>query len=272
MSWTNWYKFDELFQINHFVGHSGRSGKLKTELEGKFDFLSQAEGLKPAAGGDFDYQKLARNEIPIGIYHIRIDARGFDSKFHYYDYIGKAAGLGSDSKFQLGIFGRVYDHYRKLTSLPSRGNIKKTIKALYGPDWNDDEVIKFFSKQSFRDYEELREFFKPKKKLESSLQSTTVNWDRAFSIFKNDLRTHASIQTFFNERVQLRYLQYSPKRLVVAGDGQIDEKKLRSAAEEISKWEGLALCEYQHLQTELHYLINSRDETRSGLSGFKQGF
>ena len=252
MSWTKFEKFDSLFEIKHYVGHPGRKVKWNTTLEGRHGFLSMAHGLSPIKGGIFDYNALDRNKIIRGVYWIRI--KGNEKCEHpsgHFDYIGMAASSGSYPKFQQGIYGRIFDHYRKIVQLPERSKISAYLEERF-PNQSEDSIVENLSTQNFKNYNELRDYFTSpisnKSMITNDIPDPFVNLHQAF---EDQFDTLQNIQNFFSNNVYLRYSPYKASK---------KEKEI------ISKGEGLALREYFHKYKAYPYL-NSRDET-SGLVGF----
>ena len=253
--WTEFAPFSEYFEIDHYVGHSERRGVWQTTLEGTSGYLSKSEGLSPVKGGPFDYSDKTR-EVPIGVYWIRINGGALCSHpSGYYDYIGRAAGLGKGKtpRFQQGIFVRIYDHYRKLLQLPERGKIGSYLKQIDKALTNSEQCQRRFSNQNFIDYADLRAFFFDAASDTNLIQKDIPKpWIEVFSQYERSLRALEDIRSFFSEQVHFRYhhLTKSPKNMT----------------ETIAKWEGLALREYFHRYGNYPFL-NTQNEVR-GLEGF----
>lgn len=253
MSWKPFFPFTDYFRIDHFVGHPGRRSRLGTTLEGVKGNFSKAHGLGPQAGKSFDYSSLGRDSIKCGVYWIRIlgDSDCPHSSGHY-DYIGLSANNTTPSLFQCGIYGRVFDHYRKLCLLPDRGDIVKFIKRNH-PELDKDECIDLLSTQNFLNYEEMRTFFSDRETGACYISETVPRpFLELHKRYSQHFVTIDSIRDFFESRVFFRFNSYN----MTANSGI-----------EIGKGEGLALREYYHLYGEYPYL-NSRDET-AGLEGFE---
>ena len=244
MAWTDFKPFSEHFQVKHYVGHAGRRGKWTTTLEGCTGYLSQSEGLFPIDGGLFDYRKLNRDNIPVGVYWIRIHS---DKK--YYDYIGRSSAGGNYSKMQHGIFGRVADHYRKIIHLPDRGKIGKYIKEKSGLDTRE-ECIERFKSARFDNYEELRNYFTDDSGKSFIKRDIPEPFQKMHEKIQYSLQDIKSIKKFFEENVEFRY-HYIQTR----------------SDKDIAKAEGLALREYFYRYGKKYPFLNTRDETR-GLDGF----
>lgn len=189
-------------------------------------------------------------DIPVGVYWIRVLKDGIkkDNNQHF-DYIGKSAASGKYATFQRGIFGRVYDHYRKLVHLPARGKIDTYIKLKY-PTLTDKERIDHFSGQAFEDYDALRDYFSILEKGSLISTHTPDPWVECYSYAANRLRTYDEIVEFFSTKVLFRF-NYITNR----------------SDQEIAKAEGLALREYYYRYGKRYPRLNSRDEAK-GLDGF----
>lgn len=254
-NWRGWTKFEpftKYINIKNYVGHPGKEGKRNvwcTNLEGKTGFLSQAEGCEPVKTSILNYKSYEdRKNIPIGVYVIRISpATNITTKSGYIDYIGKSRSSpkSKSSKFQLGIYGRLYDHYRKIVGLPERGKIKDFYEKNY-PNFTEDQMHNKFREERFSNYEELRNYFKTSDK-------STKRFDELTSVYNDKLKTFNAISTFFNDNVQVSFNIYSNYQ----GD---------KPGEEISKGEGLALQAYKEKHREFPYL-NDKDETKA-IEGF----
>ena len=116
-----------------------RKAWLEHDPRGSIGHLSTAEGLWPVDGGAFDFKDIHISKIPVGIYFIRIQGRGL-SPFRLFDYIGLANphSAPSPNKFQVGIFQRAYEHYRKIVGIPHRQKIGKYISKGY-PELQKDQ-------------------------------------------------------------------------------------------------------------------------------------
>ena len=252
MSWTKFLKFDSLFEIKHYVGHPGKKGQWNTTLEGRHGFLSMADGLSPIKNSVFDYTVLNPEEIIRGVYWIRIKGNGkCEHPSKHFDYIGMAASKGNYSIFQQGIFGRIFDHYRKILLLPERSKINKYLRERF-PDQSRDSIVKEFSAQNFNNYNGLRDYFTSPISGESMIaRNTPKPFVNLHKTFEDQFDTLQNIQQFFSNNVYLRYSEY---------------KASTKEREIISKGEGLALREYYNTYGDYPYL-NTRDETR-GLEDF----
>ena len=146
--------------------------------------------------------------------------------------------------FQRGIFGRIFDHYRKIVGLPARKSIDKYIEQEYPGLIKEKRILKF-ADQKFDDYEELRQFFK---KCSNTIyeKDTTKRFLKVTNFFKDELKTIYSIKEFFNQRVFLSFNIYSGKEYIP----------------NISKGEGLALQEYKNKFGEYPFL-NEQNEVVS---------
>ena len=129
MGWNNWTEFKpftDYFEIKHLVGYQGRRGLWKTTLEKKTGHLSQADGLFPVQGGAFDHNI----NVPVGIYFIRIAGGENHHRSGFFDYIGLSTPSDKGrSKFQKGIYSRIFEHYGKILGIPQRGDIGNYINA-----------------------------------------------------------------------------------------------------------------------------------------------
>ena len=129
--WTKFKPFTEYIDIRRYTGYEGRSGEWMTRLErNKLENFSMAEGLKPQPGSLLD---LSNDVSACGLYFIRVNDESAVkcTNSGCYDYIGMAAGERSQARFQRGIFGRVFDHYRKFCCLPDRGSFNTLIQKYH---------------------------------------------------------------------------------------------------------------------------------------------
>ena len=253
MPWTGWTEFrpfTDYFEVKSYVGFAGRNRKWQTSLEGVKGSLSQSEGLFPLPEGPFDYKTLHEDAIPSGVYWIRVmgDRRCKHPSKHF-DYIGLAAGQESGTKFQRGIFNRIFDHYRKIVMLPARGKIDKYLAELY-PKLAKEQRQQKFIRSKFSDYRDLRAFFVDQATNESLIERDSPEpWVELFHIFEKELATTADINKFFSRQVRFRYNSFS------SGTSAAREQQ-------IGKAEGLALQEYFHRYGDYPFL-NTRSEVRS---------
>lgn len=251
MNWSGWTElkpFDNYCNIKSYVGHEGKTGSRKknwhTTLEKEQGFLSMSEGCSAIDKSILDNYKYKTEDIPQGVYFIRIiGAKGLHPS-NCFDYIGRSS---TDPKkkaaiFQRGIFGRIFDHYRKIVGLPARQSINKYIEQGYPMLIKDEERILKFADQKFNDYEELRQFFK---NCSNTIyeKDTTKRFLKVNNFFKDELKTIRSIKEFFNQGVFLSFNIYSGKEKIP----------------NISKGEGLALQAYKNKFGEYPFL-NEQNE------------
>ena len=271
MSWTKLEPFTDFIDIRRYTGYPGREVEYKTRLESETkEGFSQAEGVWPKPGTLLDWNEYERGFEPSGIYFIRVkDESASDlTKSGYYDYIGKAAG-NTSSRFQRGIFHRVYDHYRKLCCLPHRKKFNTLIQKYHKgiedeslQKENKPKAIELLEEQNFSDIEELRVFFASphlnndgkdelRKTATTQEYGTTENFLKVFQNCRktktNNLNTFAGIKEFFEKRVELAFL--------------IIERKGKKFPEKVAKAEGLALARYIQEYGETPYL-NKSDEVQ----------
>lgn len=265
LEWTDLLPFTDHIKINSFVGHAARKGTWMASLEGDLNYLSSAEGCSPALNGLLDFKN---NKPPAcGLYFLRVDVGNGMQDFEqentsgYFDYIGMATAGGNYPLFQQGIFGRMYDHYRKLTCLPERGQINKLIQKYYfkitdaeQQKENRSKAIELLKVQKFKDYEELRAFLHAPHVPHGDSPSTTteygttVNFQKCFQLCSTqyDLNTTDKIKMFFEEHVKVSFF-------IIPGS------KKSKFVEKVAKGEGLAIAEYKH-----HFdgipSLNQRDE------------
>ena len=287
MSWTEFKPFIDFVDIRPFTGYEGRPGVWKTILEGTKEAkcFSQAEGCWPLSGGEFDFQRTNPDgeylEVTCGVYFIRIKddsaKANAETPSGYYDYIGLSANFKKND-FQSGIFGRLFDHYRKLVCLPSRNNFFKLIaKYQLGVDPNNlskeerDKyyllAIKNLEEQNFQNYDALREYFGASHiGKDMDLYGTTKNFHKVFKECRknNDLNCNKGIKEFFKKNVNIAYYKYNfsgdSKFTLRNGRPQINEKWL-DFVKFISKAEGVALATYKKENGKLPFL-NDRDEIK----------
>lgn len=287
MSWTEFKPFIDFVDIRPFTGYEGRPGVWKTILEGTKEAkcFSQAEGCWPLSGGEFDFQRTNPDgeylEVTCGVYFIRIKddsaKANAETPSGYYDYIGLSANFKKND-FQSGIFGRLFDHYRKLVCLPSRNNFFKLIaKYQLGVDLNNlskeerDEyyllAVKNLEEQNFQNYDALRKYFGASHiGKDMDLYGTTKNFHKVFKECRknNDLNCNKGIKEFFKKNVNIAYYKYNfsgdSKFTLRNGRPQINEKWL-DFVKFISKAEGVALATYKKENGKLPFL-NDRDEIK----------
>lgn len=244
MGWNNWTEFKpftDYFEIKHLVGYQGRRGLWKTTLEEETGHLSQADGLFPVQGGAFDYNI----NVAVGIYFIRIAGGEDHHPSGFFDYIGLSAPSNNDDgAYQKGIYGRIFEHYRKILGIPHRPKIKDYINAKKKSEMNDRDMYDLFEEQEFKDYQAYREFFMKCSKDEYSKVSTR-QFIQITEKFAKELSNLQSIKNFFSSKVTFCFNTYS-------GNGT-------DAIKDISKGEGLALNDYKNIYGEYPFL-NERDE------------
>ncbi len=269
MSWTNFKPFTDLIDIRSFTGYQLRRDTWMARLESeKLEYFSSAEGLKPKSQSLLDWD--SNNGVsPCGLYFIRIKDESAEqlTKSGSYDYIGMGAGEQTGSPFQRGIFSRLFDHYRKIVSLPSRGKFNTLIqKYQLGIEDkklqkdNKPAAEKLLKHQNFYDYEQLRIFFssphlkdneegKPRQAASWSEYGTTEYFLHVFRQCSesNNLKTLAGIQDFFRDKVELSFF-------IVNGRGEKFTQK-------VAKGEGLALATYIQKYGDTPFL-NKSDEVQ----------
>lgn len=300
MSWNKFRPFTDYIEIKPFTGHPGNKGEWHAALASSDPKLfSQAEGCFPVSGEVFDYKRKDDSKEPCkitcGVYFIRVDDESAkdneETPSGYYDYIGLSANFKKNT-FQSGIFGRLFDHYRKLVCLPSRGNFgelitkyqldvdlshlsqrqrEKEIKEKY-----KTPAIQHLKKQHFKNYDELRNYFGASYIEESKdLYGTTENFYKVFQECKqrNDLNSIEGINKFFKEKVRLAFYEHNfsgNSKFVLNADGTTKLKDDRTPqingkwtkfVEFISKGEGVALAAYKKDYGELPFL-NKADEIK----------
>ena len=269
MSWTKLEPFTDYIDIRRYTGNSDGRVEYKTRLESEeVEGFSQAEGVWPKPGTLLDWNEYEDGFEPCGIYFIRVkDESAKDlTKSGYYDYIGMAAG-NTSSRFQRGIFHRIFDHYRKLCCFPQRGKFNSLIqKYHFGIEdkshqrENKPKAIELLEKQNFSDIEKLRIFFASphlkndgKDELRNTATAqeygTTENFLKVFQNCRktNNLNTFAGIKEFFEKRVELAFL--------------IIERTGTKFPEKVAKAEGLVLANYIQEYGEDPYL-NKSDEVQ----------
>ena len=292
MSWNEFRPFTDYIKIKPFTGHPGNKGEWQAALASSdLDQFSQAEGCFPVTEEAFDYRRNdnsgERCQITCGVYFIRVDDQSAknnkETPSGYYDYIGLSANFKKNT-FQSGIFGRLFDHYRKLVCLPKRGNFgelitkyqlevdlshltakqrKKEIKEKY-----KTPAMQHLKKQHFKNYDELRNYFGASYIEESiDLYGTTENFYKVFQECsqRNDLNSIDGINKFFKEKVRLAFYEHnfagnSKFKINKNGASQINDK-WTEFIEFISKGEGVALATYKKDYGELPFL-NKRDEIK----------
>ena len=238
MSWTGWtdlVPFTNHFEIRHYVGYAGAKRDWNTTLEGKSGHLSQAEGLWPVVGGKFDFTDIDVSKIPVGIYFIRIEGGEGRHPSRFFDYIG-LANPQKKGKFQVGIFQRAYEHYRKIVGIPHREKIGKYISKGY-PELQRSEQVEKFKNQNFKNYEELRKFFNDCDK-EGHIKDIPKNFRDITEKFRDQLTTFESIKEFFATKVGFSYNIYSGA----------------NAKTHIENGEGVAILTYKNKYGEIPYL------------------
>lgn len=236
MNWSGWSEFrpySNYCTINHYVGHEGKTGNKKnwrTTLENKFGFLSMCDGCIASDNSVLNNYTYNTEDIPQGVYFLRIIGSKEFHTSNCFDYIGRSStNPGAQAAiFQRGIFGRIFDHYRKIVGLPARGSIDKYLKIGY-PELTKEERILKLANQDFNDYEELRQFFKGCSNT-TYKKDSTKNFLKVTNLFKHQLKTLDSIKDFFNQKVFLSLNIYSGKEYIP----------------NISKGEGLALQAYKN--------------------------
>ena len=298
MSWNKFRPFTDYIEIKPFTGHPGKPGAWQAKLApSDLIHFSQAEGCFPVSGEVFDYKRKDDSKEPCkitcGVYFIRVDDKSAkdneETPSGYYDYIGLSANFKKNT-FQSGIFGRLFDHYRKLVCLPSRGNFGELItKYQLGVDLSHlseeqkkKEIKKKFKtpamqnlkEQHFKNYDELRDYFGASYIGESKdLYGTTENFHKVFQECKqrNDLNSIDGINKFFKEKVRLAFYEHNfsgNSKFALNADGTTKLNKNGTSQingewtkfiEFISKGEGVALATYKKDYGELPFL-NKRDE------------
>ncbi len=251
--WIKFKPFTEYIDIRRYTGYEGRPGDWKTALESnKSEYFSMAEGCIPQPGSLLDWNNND-DATPCGLYFIRIkdDSALHLTKSGYFDYIGMASGEQTQSQFQRGIFGRLFDHYRKLCCLPERGSFNKLIqKYRFGLEDEDKQLanrpraIRLLEEQTFENIDQLRIFFaSPHLKNNdegNSIRAASIGeygiTENFLNVFKqcretNNLNTFAGIQEFFRNKVELSFF-------IVPG------RRGPKFPQKVAKGEGLALATY----------------------------
>ena len=302
MSWTEFKPFTDYIDIKPFTGHQGSARDWQAKLtSSKLQYFSQSEGCSPVKGGVFDYKRRHDSgepcNITCGIYFIRVDDKSAkknkkETPSGYYDYIGLSANFKKRA-FQSGIYGRLFEHYRKLVCLPPRGNFGELItKYQLGVDLshlNKDErgkviqkkyktkAIAHLKKQHFKNYDQLRDYFGASYiDKDLNLFETTKHFYKVYQECKqrNDLNSIEGINKFFKNNVKLAFYEHNfsgdsrfvfkkngqPKITKKDGTSQINDKWTKFV-EFISKGEGVALAAYKNKYGKLSFL-NNRDEIK----------
>ena len=299
MSWNKFRPFTDYIEIKPFTGHSGNAREWQAKLApSDLIHFSQAEGCFPVSGEVFDYKRKDDSKEPCkitcGVYFIRVDDESArnnkETPSGYYDYIGLSSNFKKND-FQSGIFGRLFDHYRKLVCLPSRGNFGELITKYHlgidlshlSNEQKKNEIkekyktraIQHLKDQHFKNYDELRDYFGASHIGENlDLYGTTENFHKVFQECKerNDLNSIEGINKFFKEKVRLAFYKHNfsgnSKFLLADGTPKLSKNgtphingKWKEFIEFISKGEGLALATYKKDYGELPFL-NSRDEIK----------
>ena len=269
MPWEKFKPFTDYIDIQRYTGYQGRAGEWMTRLErDDLEYFSQAEGVKPKSQSLLDWS--SHNEVsPCGLYFIRVKDESAVklTESGYYDYIGMASGEQSGAPFQRGIFGRLFDHYRKLVNLPDRGKFNTLIQKYHlGIEdsnlqrENKPAAIKLLKNQNFHNIEQLRIFFasphlksneegKPRLAASWNEYGTTEYFLHVFNQCResNNLDTIAGIQDFFRDKVEVSFF-------IVGGRGAKFTQK-------VAKGEGLALATYMQKYGETPFL-NKSDEVQ----------
>ena len=268
---TKFKAFTDYIEIKNFTGHEGRQGDFQTKLNtSELKYFSQAEGCFPVNNQLLDYQREDHPEITCGIYMIRIEDESAEkgktkTESGFYDYIGLTAN-DKQRDFQSGIFGRLFNHYRKLVCLPSRGNFVTLIKKYHlginlleekdeDVKENRKEAIQHLKDQEFSDLADLRKYFQSPH-LSSGAEMAEYCEDlnpKFINVFKqcrksNDLDTIGGIQEFFSTKVQVSFIP------VDRGNTKVEKFR-----EKIAKGEGVALASYKGRYGAFPFL-NTRDE------------
>lgn len=301
MSWNEFRPFTDYIDIKTFTGHSGNNRDWQAKLATlDHKHFSQAEGCFPVSGEAFDYKRKDNSKEPCkitcGVYFIRIDdesAKGNkETPSGYYDYIGLSANFKKND-YQSGIFGRLFDHYRKLVCFPSRGNFEKLITKyqLEGDlshltkEEKKKLAIKHLKDRYFRIYDELRDYFGASHiENDINLYGTTEYFHKVFQECRkrNNLNSIDGINEFFTEKVRIAFYEHnfsgnSQFRLNADGTPKLSKDgtpqingKWTKFIEFISKGEGVALATYKKKWGMLPFL-NQRDELM-GLDDLPEGF
>jgi hypothetical protein len=240
--WTDWADlapFTNHFEIRPYVGHAAAKRHWNTTLEGVSGHLSRAEGLWPVDGGAFDFTDIDVSKIPVGIYFIRIKGGEDHHPSGFFDYIGLANPQTADrpNRFQVGIFQRAYEHYRKIVGIPHRRKIGEYIREGF-PDLHErSQRIEKFKDQNFSNYEDLRDFFIKCNK-ENKVRDIPEKFRQLTAICSDELKTFESIKEFFATKVSFSYNLYSGV----------------NAKTHIENGEALAILTYKNKYGEIPYL------------------
>ena len=119
MSWTKFYGFNEVLEMEPFADKKGRATDWMCSFHGKMVKFQTRDGCVLKDDGKLDTHDC-------GIYWLRVIQTCKTHSSGYWDYIGLSDNRESN-KYQRGIYGRLADHIRKIQYIPQRATIGKRL-------------------------------------------------------------------------------------------------------------------------------------------------
>ena len=198
IQWSEFYKFDKILSLEHWVVDGADNNKWRTTLEKRNGDLAQRDGCL--------LQENKSNPLKndyCGLYMLRAPNNNIDDDAGFCDYIGMSSAM-VPAPFQRGIYSRLANHVLKMQFLPERGKLRSYYSQLM-PGHSLDHYRSKFSRMEFDDYEHLRNFFKKDGEYLFG-DSSTEKFKNFYMANKQFLKNYERIKNFFNEKIKIRFL------------------------------------------------------------------
>lgn len=228
IQWSEFYKFDQILKLDHWVVDKADKNEWRTTLEGRNGDLAKRDGCL--------LQQSENNPLKndyCGLYMLRADNDNIGDDSGYCDYIGMSSAI-TPGPYQRGIYGRLADHVLKIQFLPPRVRIGKCFQKIM-QGHSIEHYRSVFSKKEFSDYEELREFFKKDDKYQ---YSSTKKFKEFFEANKELLKTYKDVKEFLYEKVKIRFLNipYDSDLHKTLMEKKISSKKNEAKLKDENTW------------------------------------
>lgn len=212
MSWTKFYDFNEVLEMEPFADKKGRATSWMCSFNGKMAKFQTRDGCVLKDDG-----KLGTHDC--GIYWLRVNQTCKTHSSGYWDYIGLSDNRES-SKYQRGIYGRLADHIRKIQYIPHRSKFKYRLYNKDHDDGKSDNKIKEeklitpaleekyrsrFKDIDFEDCQDFRDYFLANNGEDLIEKDTSHEYAKLFSFNKKSLKTFADIKKFMETNIQIKF-------------------------------------------------------------------
>lgn len=218
MSWTKFYDFNEVLEIEPFADKNGGARDWKCKFAGEMLKFQTRDGCFRKQDGPLDTHDC-------GIYWLRANQTCDAHPSGKWEYIGLCKNR-SGSEYQRGIFGRLADHVRKIQYIPHRSKFgHRMYKKEHGFGYTDQQItdnnflragpnntstelrnkyVAEFQDSTFQDCQEFRDFFM-KDDIDLIKEDCGEEFAEFFSFNKGELETFSDIKTFMETKVQIRF-------------------------------------------------------------------